>query len=59
MNRETQSSKNLRLSKGTILSVIIVMVIVASLYITRIIEYNIANKRSSMTNYAVEMRQGS
>lgn len=43
----------------TILSVIIVIVIVASLYITRIFEYNIASRRSAMTNYAVEMREGS
>ena len=59
MSKETQSVKNQRLSRKTIISVIVVMVIVASLYITKFFDYSIANRRSAMTNYAVEMRQGS
>ena len=59
MYRETQSAKNQRLSKKTVISVIVVIVIVASLYITRFFEYDIANRRSAMTEYAVAMRQGS
>lgn len=59
MNKETQSAKNRRLSRKTIISVIIVMVIVASLYITKFFEYKIEHRRNEMTNYAVEMRQGS
>lgn len=59
MHKETQSAKNHRLSKKTVISVIVVIVIVASLYITRFFEYNINNRRSAMTNYAVEMREGS
>ena len=48
MYRETQSAKNQRLSKKTVISVIVVIVIVASLYITRFFEYDIANRRSAM-----------
>ena len=59
MHRETQSAKNQKLSKKTIVSIITVMVIVATLFITRFFEYDIANKKTAMIGYSVEMRQGS